>query len=593
MWKKLSTVGNPFRRLTVTMVIFVVCCIILPLTVCNRIIYLRTMEQFDRELISRIQSETCSYAELLEQELQSIRMQTYSILSDQTVNSLPVQFETGELGTDFAQKLKIVQSRMQAVQDCHGIIENMAIYYPQFLRKITSGYQKIYTEKDENIEQYLLSGHSSDVWSDSDRVIFFDKNNISRRVESENIRVAIKLVISSKTMKTYLQNFGNRASACFFAVGMDENRENSFFSSSGSLLSTAIVTGHAADQDGYSVIGLEQGKYLLTHAELGNHMVFYQLTPFDDVRLPLREYETGVLSYMIVLVCLIVLFALIFGMVILKPVSHARQVISRMEKGELGITMGKTWYAEFQKLYDQFDSMSKRIQCLIEQEYELRMLNAKAQMKQLQYQINPHFLYNTYFTLRGLLQEEEYDDAAKLSDIMGKYLRYITVSDCEVATLKEEIGHAGNYAGIQQLRFSRRVSVSFAACPPGLGDFRVPRLIIQPLIENAFEHGVRNKISDGIIQVNILEFSGGFSVSVEDNGDGMDQDGLKRLSDSLMGSEQPYRDSVALFNIHKRLILMYGEGSGLYVSRSRLGGLCCEIRILYAGGAQGAQDTCC
>ena len=230
-------------------------------------------------------------------------------------------------------------------------------------------------------------------------------------------------------------------------------------------------------------------------------------------------------------------------------------------------------------MYNQFDSMSKRIQHLIEQEYELRLLNTKAQMKSLQYQISPHFLYNTYFTLCGLLQEEDYDGAEQMSGIIGKYLKYITVSTDETATLEAELEHALAYAQIQQIRFSRRVTVLFADCPPQLSRISVPRLIVQPLIENAFEHGVRDMLEGGVIQVAVSGSTEELCICVEDNGTNMPEEKVQELQELLQHKETMSGDSVALINIHRRLKMQYGEGSGLFVSRSELGGLRCEVKI--------------
>lgn len=211
----------------------------------------------------------------------------------------------------------------------------------------------------------------------------------------------------------------------------------------------------------------------------------------------------------------------------------------------------------------------------------MHLLNMKAQMKQLQYQISPHFLYNTYFLLRGLLQEEEFEKASQLSDIIGRYLKYITVSGSDAVTLGKELEHAMAYTQIQQFRFSKRVSIHFPDCPNEWKNLLIPSLIIQPLIENAFEHGILDKMNGGLIQVGIVYLKENLTISVEDNGESLTDEKLEELIEMISNKETPLTGSVALNNIHKRIIMSCKTGSGLFLSRSPLGGLCCTIRIIY------------
>jgi two-component system sensor histidine kinase YesM len=198
----------------------------------------------------------------------------------------------------------------------------------------------------------------------------------------------------------------------------------------------------------------------------------------------------------------------------------------------------------------------------------------------LQYQINPHFLYNTYFILCSLLQEDEVEQATMLADTTGRFLRYITNSTKEQATLREEIEHAQVYAQIQQMRYSNRVQLSFGRCPEWFMDLAVPRLILQPLIENAFEHGMKQCVGRGAIRIGFEGESDRVIISVEDSGEGLTDELLVHLKEILSSDQYSPNESIALYNIHRRLHLTYGHGSGLHISRSGLGGLCCSL-ILY------------
>lgn len=185
----------------------------------------------------------------------------------------------------------------------------------------------------------------------------------------------------------------------------------------------------------------------------------------------------------------------------------------------------------------------------------------------------------------------DYENAEKMAELMGKYLKYITVSGNDAAALEDELRHAWAYAQIQNLRFSDRISICFEKCPDNLKGREVPRLIVQPLIENAFAHGIRDRVHGGMIRVRTYGSGNMIKISVEDNGCALTEEKLSELAKLLRCEREVSGDSVALLNIHRRLVMQYGAGSGLYVSRSKLGGLRCELVIVMQEGGTDEKDS--
>ena len=230
-------------------------------------------------------------------------------------------------------------------------------------------------------------------------------------------------------------------------------------------------------------------------------------------------------------------------------------------------------------MFYRFDKMETRLQTLIEQEYLLKLRQKDTEIKMLQYQINPHFLYNTYFMLEGLIVEDEYDSAALLANLMGKYMRYITHTDRQDSSLEEEIEHAQAYLQIQGMRFSRRVKIIAKPIPVPCRSMRVPRLVVQPLLENAFEHGLKQRMEGGILYLHYRCEADALEIFVEDNGSATDET-IARVQGMLADEHlMAGGETVALANITRRLRLIYGEDGILQVFRSALGGFCAKIRI--------------
>ncbi len=191
-------------------------------------------------------------------------------------------------------------------------------------------------------------------------------------------------------------------------------------------------------------------------------------------------------------------------------------------------------------------------------------------MLQLQSQINPHFLYNSYFMLHRMIKQQDWERAGRFSRYMGEYFRYITRSAQQTLPLSREVEHARIYAEIQGMRFDGRIRVEFGDLPEQLKEMNVPKLILQPILENAFEHGMREKIADGLVRVQFEMEGFGCRIQVEDNGEELTDERLEALRASL---DAPEGEMTALRNIHRRLNIVLPQCGGIHLSRSPLGGL--------------------
>lgn len=226
---------------------------------------------------------------------------------------------------------------------------------------------------------------------------------------------------------------------------------------------------------------------------------------------------------------------------------------------------------EFNTLAVNFNAMSDRLHRLISQVYEQRLLLRTSQLKQLQSQINPHFLYNSFYLLQHLIQFEDMENAELLSGYLGEYFQYITSISKDIIPFEVEYAHAITYLNIQQMRFQERLQVDAQPLPEEIRRVRVLRLILQPILENSLKYANQNS---GAMQISIAfrqEENGLFSVAVEDNGTGLTNDKIKSIQADMA---KPRHEDHALYNIRRRLQIFYDdENCNLTVSRAVLGGL--------------------
>jgi two-component system sensor histidine kinase YesM len=264
-----------------------------------------------------------------------------------------------------------------------------------------------------------------------------------------------------------------------------------------------------------------------------------------------------------------------------KPLLELVKSFRKVENGDLQVSIKHNLNNEFGYLYERFNDMVRNLKTLIDQVYNQKILMQRAEMKQLQSQINPHFLYNSFFIINTMARIGD-ENLVTFTKLLGEYFRFVTRNSSDYIPLADEINHARVYTSIQLMRFSKRLQIQFAECPEKYSNLSVPRLILQPIIENAFEHGIEKKKSSGIIQISFEVNEKELNIIVEDNGDDMADTRLTDLQRALefTGDES---EVTGIINIHRRIRLVFGEESGLQVLRSCLGGLKVIMKIKLPG----------
>lgn len=229
---------------------------------------------------------------------------------------------------------------------------------------------------------------------------------------------------------------------------------------------------------------------------------------------------------------------------------------------------------EFSQLSNVYNQTLSRIHALSEKIHEQEILTKNIEIESLQAQINPHFLYNTLNCISGLVdmdrKEECHHALTALADIERMSLKGKPFS-----TIEEALYYVKEYTYIQKLRFGDNLSI-LIDIPKSLYHYYIPKLIIQPLIENAVIHGT-SKISDkGIIAILGSTDGTNLQICVKDNGLGFSREFLEDFSKSF---QQKPATSYGIYNIDKRLKLYYGEDHGLFLQNNENSGACITVRL--------------
>jgi len=206
-------------------------------------------------------------------------------------------------------------------------------------------------------------------------------------------------------------------------------------------------------------------------------------------------------------------------------------------------------------------------------------ISENAKLRHLHLQITPHFLYNSFYHIYRLSKLEDMDTIAEISIKLSQFYQYITRSRDDSALLALEFKHAEDYAKIQSIRYGERVKCNFATVPDSCCNISVPKLFLQPLIENAYVHALEGACGTlTAIRTSVFHRKGRILISVEDDGTGLDDAVIAKLKHDFT-EENTHGEITSLQNINQRLALMYGDKAYMDASRSDMGGLRIDITI--------------
>ena len=265
--------------------------------------------------------------------------------------------------------------------------------------------------------------------------------------------------------------------------------------------------------------------------------------------------------------CVLVLFGislLIFYIVsrFTERIENLQEAMQRFGEGDFNVICAVRANDEIGELSQHFNMMVYNINDLVVRVYNANMLRQKAELEALRMQINPHFLYNTLDMVAWISRDKGVTEVADIAVSLSQMMRY-TIKGTAMTDLKAELEHIRHYLTIQKLRYGDRITF-IVQSPEELMGFRLPKLVIQPLVENAIIHGVEN-IEQGVVVLDVQKVKDRVRICVSDNGVGMEQSKI----DEILGEDEELimeaQDSIGLRNVNRRLKIRYGESHGLVI----------------------------
>ena len=259
-----------------------------------------------------------------------------------------------------------------------------------------------------------------------------------------------------------------------------------------------------------------------------------------------------------------------------KPIADMEKLSTKVANGDLTARIDIPHVDELDTLAGNLNTMTEQIAVLIQKNMEEQKNFQKAEMKALQAQITPHFLYNTLDTIVWLAEEEHTEEVVRITKAFSDFLRISLSRGHEWITISQELDHIKNYLTIQKIRYADILNYQIDA-DESLMDIKMIKLVLQPLIENAIYHGIKNKRGRGELKVSVhyTDDSHTFvTFTVEDNGAGFTEERLGQVRNELRTGAQDSEklSSVyGLYNVNKKLKLYYGEQTKGLIIESEAG----------------------
>lgn len=269
----------------------------------------------------------------------------------------------------------------------------------------------------------------------------------------------------------------------------------------------------------------------------------------DSVKLLGIVSVVGVLS---LLICMLGIFTLIRYQ--LLPVKRLGQVMRRVEEGDTTIRAEQKGAQEFQVLAGTFNQMLERIETLMKEEKEQEALTRIYELKALTSQINPHFLYNTLDTIIWMAEFQDHQKVVEITKALSNYFRLSLNAGEEIVTLRQEIEHVRQYLFIQKERYGDKLEYEIDE-PDDFPDITLPKIVLQPLVENAIYHGIKESERPGKITITVSKRDTFIDICIADNGVG--------IKDNTTSTKE--LGGVGIKNIQERLALFFGEAFSMEI----------------------------
>ena len=530
---------------------------------------------YDEKLYEKSLQELEFFTQQINESLEDAELLSYSVAMDGEIQErISKVDELGYLSMDFKYELYNTRSIMQEELNLHSTVENM-IYtvgenqdilvgtdcgtipeemMKELRNKFTEAHGGYVSLNPTEEYPYLLSGRD-----------ILEKKNASLKY--------LGSLILTTDVAGIIEQYQRKLDAPHAALYVYSN-SGIIYQEEGDVPELPTISG----EQGYRVVKQKDNRYFMCYLQSKKTgWTYVNLFPYSEI-----FGQTTMVRYLLLMGFVSVFAAAFLAMrkmaqIITRPLEQLSDSMQIVENGDFQgakkVIDQNTGEDEVGRLIQEFHTMLDRIDTLIHENYEKQILLQDTKYKMLQAQINPHFLYNTLNAINWMVRSRKNEDAGRMIVELGELLRSAFAKE-SYTTVAEEIRAVKSYITIQQYRYKKRVEFVVESYG-NLDDFIVPRMILQPLVENSIHYGVEDSLNICKIQVEVKEEDDKILFVVSDTGPGMSEEELEKVRTFTV---KPKGHGIGLKNIWERINMTY-EGSEFSIDSVLGRGTIVQIRI--------------
>lgn len=310
--------------------------------------------------------------------------------------------------------------------------------------------------------------------------------------------------------------------------------------------------------------------------------IYYEVKGIQQSRAAYQAFFMNMIRFSLlgmgIVLILVIILSYYIPRSITMPITRISRVTDQVAKGNLSVRAAAESGAEARMLSDSLNAMIDKINELLDQVTTEQVRLRKAEFELLQAQINPHFLYNTLDTIVWLAEAGDQKRVVSMVGNLSDFFRTSLNQGKDIISIREELAHVRSYLEIQQVRYQDILRYEITV-PEDLYEYKIPKITIQPLVENALYHGIKNKRGQGTITVSGKRNENGFVLYVRDNGIGMTQERLKEVRAGIQKLSYTGKEIYGLYNVNERIRLNFGETYGISIESTYGEGTCVSISL--------------
>ena len=492
--------------------------------------------------------------------------------------------------------LRNVQSVDSAILACHFIADNdilsEAFHYSSRYTYLQDEdlfrlREQMDTLDKESRKLSLIPSHPSDYYSQSSPQVFTLARNyfdLTGPVGASEYIGTIFIDVDISQLSALCQAIEMDGSA---GVYVTDRQGNCFFSSDSDLIGENL--------DSQNLVFEETPGQMVLETTYGDHgLKVTVLLNTADAFWAIRQMQNSIYLFVVIILIALFLGSMFFSRHLTKPIRNMMEQMAQIENGNFKVQLPVESSDEIGVLSRRFNQMSQELEVYIKKSYMAQLKQNEAELTALRSQIYPHFLYNTLEVIRMTALENNDDRVSLMIEALSQQIRYVIGTVKDFVPLEMEADIVKKYIYLLNCRINGKINLMVDL--EGYSHRQVPKLILQPILENAYVHGIKPKGGSGSIRIDAEQTEDVFAVSVLDNGIGMEETTLKKLCELLEGDEIGVKNehtwqSVGLKNVHDRIRYLYGDKYGLEITSTQGVGTMVRILMPVQEKVEGGYDT--